>query len=373
MHHLLLSLSFLVLLLPLRAQDTPQLSGSNAAKGVMTFTETTFDFGTITEGKSVVHDFTFTNTGNAHILINAAQSSCGCAVPQWPREPIAPGESGTIKITFYSMNKPGYQEHRLHLLTEYTWPAEHFLYLVGNVEPRGGYPNVAPVPPAQPASPTGPVTEITFEEMTFDFGTITEGEVVAHTYTFTNTGDEPLILSNAKGSCGCTIPAWPQEPIAPGETASMTVEFNSKGKSGQRNQKVTISANTDPAQTFIYLTGRITPRDASLDTPPLLESDETPAASPPAAPAITKPDPNCVTLFPNPTTDRLQLKMGDQAGQPATFALYNYTGQLMARRELEAVEAVVSFDVGHYPAGNYVIQLQVGKRPPETQCFVVKK
>ncbi|WP_020536579.1 DUF1573 domain-containing protein [Lewinella cohaerens] len=368
MRHLLLTLSFLVLLLPLGAQDTPQPSDSNTAKGVMTFAETTFDFGTITEGKSVVHDFTFTNTGNAHIRINAAQSSCGCAVPQWPREPIAPGETGTITITFYSMNKPGYQEHRLHLLTEYTWPAEHFLYLVGNVEPRGGYPEVAPIPPPQPASPAGPITEMTFGEMTFDFGTITEGEVVAHTYTFTNTGDEPLVLSNAKGSCGCTIPAWPQEPIAPGETASMTVEFNSKGKTGQRNQKVTITANTNPVQTFIYLTGRIMPRDASLEMPTLLEADETPAA-----PTVTKPDPNCVTLYPNPTTDQLQLKMGDQAGQPATFALYNYSGQLMARRELEAVEAVVSFDVRHYPAGNYVIQLQVGKRPPETQCFVVKK
>ena len=209
--------------------------------------------------------------------------------------------------------------------------------------------------------------------MTFDFGTITEGEVVAHTYTFTNTGDAPLVLSNAKGSCGCTIPAWPKEPIAPGETASMTVEFNSKGKFGQRNQKVTITANTNPAQTFIYLTGRIMPRDASLEMPPLLEVDETPAASPPAAPTVTKPDPNCVTLFPNPTTDHLQLKMGDQAGQPATFALYNYSGQVMARRELEAVDAIVSFDVRHYPAGNYVIHLQVGNRPPETQWFVVQK
>lgn len=111
--------------------------------------------------------------------------------------------------------------------------------------------------PAQPAVPAGPTTVMAFNETTFDFGTVPEGEKVAHTYTFTNTGNEPLILSDAKGSCGCTVPQWPREPIAPGEDAVVTVEFNSKGKKGKRNQKVTITANTNPPQTFIYLTGEV--------------------------------------------------------------------------------------------------------------------
>ncbi|MCH2084065.1 MAG: DUF1573 domain-containing protein [Saprospiraceae bacterium] len=110
---------------------------------------------------------------------------------------------------------------------------------------------------AEPAVPAGPTTEMTFAETTFDFGTITEGEKVAHTYSFTNTGNEPLILSNAKGSCGCTVPKWPREPIAPGQSAEITVEFNSKNKKGKRNQKVTVTANTNPPQTFIYLTGDV--------------------------------------------------------------------------------------------------------------------
>ena len=241
-----------------------------------------------------------------------------------------------------------------------------------------------PVAPAQPAieaatpaadEPLGPTTSLEFTETTFDWGIITEGDIGAHTYTFTNTGDEPLIITNARGSCGCTIPSWPREPIAPGETASITVEFNSKGKRGKRNQKVTLTANTNPAMTFIYLTGEVVPPDTRPELPPLLGDDEEPAVTPvvPTPPAVAEPDPNCVTLFPNPTTDRLQLDMGDLAGQPGTFALYSYTGQLMAQRTLEAVDAVVNFDVSHYPAGSYVIQLQVGDRPPETQCFVVKK
>ena len=110
---------------------------------------------------------------------------------------------------------------------------------------------------ATAATPTGPTTTMTFAETEYDFGTVTEGEKVSHTYTFTNEGDEPLILSNAKGSCGCTVPQWPREPIAPGATGDVTVEFNSRGKSGDRNQKVTITANTNPAQTFIYLKGKV--------------------------------------------------------------------------------------------------------------------
>lgn len=112
---------------------------------------------------------------------------------------------------------------------------------------------------AQPAAPAGPTTTMTFQETEFDFGTVNEGEKVSHVYTFTNTGDEPLILSNAKGSCGCTVPSWPREPIAPGSTGEITVEFNSKNKKGKRNQKVTITANTNPPQSFIYLKGEVTP------------------------------------------------------------------------------------------------------------------
>ena len=112
-------------------------------------------------------------------------------------------------------------------------------------------------PNAQPAVPAGPTTVMAFNETTFDFGSVPEGEKVAHTYVFKNTGNEPLILSDAKGSCGCTVPQWPREPIAPGGEAEVTVEFNSKGKKGKRNQKVTITANTNPPQTFIYLTGEV--------------------------------------------------------------------------------------------------------------------
>lgn len=118
-------------------------------------------------------------------------------------------------------------------------------------------------PGAEAAVPTGPTTVMDFDATEFDFGTVDEGEKVSHTYSFKNTGDEPLILSNAKGSCGCTVPKWPKEPIPPGEDGEIIVEFNSKNKKGKRNQKVTITANTNPPQTFIYLKGEVNPAEAA--------------------------------------------------------------------------------------------------------------
>jgi len=113
--------------------------------------------------------------------------------------------------------------------------------------------------PAKAQVPTGPTTQLTYEETEWDFGTIEEGESTSHTYNFKNTGKEPLIISNAKGSCGCTVPKWPREPIAPGKSGEITVQFNSKGKKGQRTQKVTITANTNPPQSFLTLKGKVNP------------------------------------------------------------------------------------------------------------------
>ena len=98
-----------------------------------------------------------------------------------------------------------------------------------------------------------PVME--FEEEIFDFGTIAQGEKVNFVYKFTNTGDADLIISSAKGSCGCTVPDWPKQPIAPGEVSEIKVVFNSDGKSGNQHKDVSINANTQPALNKIAFKG----------------------------------------------------------------------------------------------------------------------
>jgi hypothetical protein len=101
------------------------------------------------------------------------------------------------------------------------------------------------------------VAKFTFESETYDFGTITQGEKVAFTFRFKNSGKKDLIISAANGSCGCTVPDYPKKPIAPGEEARIDVTFDSEGKSGKQQKTITIVANTYPNQKILYLTGEI--------------------------------------------------------------------------------------------------------------------
>jgi len=85
---------------------------------------------------------------------------------------------------------------------------------------------------------------ITFDKKTHDFGDIMQGDKVEHTFYFTNTGNEPLIITNVQVTCGCTTPkGWPREPIPPGGKGELTVSFNSAGKSGRQNKPVTVVSN----------------------------------------------------------------------------------------------------------------------------------
>lgn len=102
-------------------------------------------------------------------------------------------------------------------------------------------------------------TEISFEKMSFDFGTVKDGDMVHHTFKFKNTGDKNLILINVTGSCGCTVPEdWPKHPIAPGETGEIKVVFNSSGRVGNVKKNVSVEANTNPTLSVLNLSGIVT-------------------------------------------------------------------------------------------------------------------
>lgn len=96
-----------------------------------------------------------------------------------------------------------------------------------------------------------------FVEETYDFGKIKDGEKVSYDFIFKNEGKTPLIIKDATATCGCTVPEWPKEPVAPGQSGKISVVFNSAGKSGLQDKIVTITANTVPAQTQIHLVGEI--------------------------------------------------------------------------------------------------------------------
>lgn len=95
--------------------------------------------------------------------------------------------------------------------------------------------------------------QMKFETPVIDYGTIEHKADGQREFVFTNTGDAPLIISNAKGSCGCTVPNFPKAPIAPGERGSIDVTFDSKGRTGKQSKAVTITANTNPNRKVIRI------------------------------------------------------------------------------------------------------------------------
>lgn len=97
---------------------------------------------------------------------------------------------------------------------------------------------------------------ITFEEEVYDFGVAEEGSIIRHSYKFTNTGQAPLLISYARSTCGCTVPEWPQEPIAPGESGQISVKFDATNRVGRQSKPITIISNTIPNKTVIKLIGR---------------------------------------------------------------------------------------------------------------------
>jgi hypothetical protein len=101
--------------------------------------------------------------------------------------------------------------------------------------------------------------KISFTKETHDYGTIKNGADGSCTFEFKNTGNAPLIISNAKGSCGCTVPTWPHEPIAPGAKGSIVVKYDTK-RAGAINKSVTITSNAvnEPNQ-IIRIKGNVLP------------------------------------------------------------------------------------------------------------------
>ncbi len=101
--------------------------------------------------------------------------------------------------------------------------------------------------------PAGPKTEISFQDTNHDFGVINQDSENKKVFTFTNTGSEPLIIENAKGSCGCTVPKYPKEPIAPGATGEIEVVYKPGKQKNKQTKNVTITANTDPSKTILTI------------------------------------------------------------------------------------------------------------------------
>jgi len=137
---------------------------------------------------------------------------------------------------------------------------------------------VNPAPTTSDPESKGSLSEITFEKTAHDYGTIKQSANGVYEFKFKNSGTEPLIISHAQGSCGCTVPKWPQEPIKPGESGVIQVSYDTK-RVGPFNKSVTITSNakTEPTK-VISISGVVE----------AVPEPATPAATPTAVPVEPK-------------------------------------------------------------------------------------
>ncbi len=110
-------------------------------------------------------------------------------------------------------------------------------------------------------------TKLVFKDSLHEFGDVNEGDFAKYEFVFTNTGNEPLYVRDAKASSGCTTPEWTKDTIETGDEGKSLVQFNSDGRPGDFQKTVTVVANTDPEATVITIAGHVIPKVKDISGP----------------------------------------------------------------------------------------------------------
>jgi hypothetical protein len=139
--------------------------------------------------------------------------------------------------------------------------------------------NPATAPAATPAAPkVDPDAGVfKFKEETHDYGKVPEGPLAEYDFEFKNTGKKPIVITEAHGSCGCTVPKWPNEPILPGKKGTIHVAYNTSGRQGPIDKSVTVTSNAQQSPMVLHIKGFVEPK-------PVEAQPAAPAAAP-ATPA----------------------------------------------------------------------------------------
>jgi hypothetical protein len=191
----------------------------------ISFKETTHQFKDVEEGQLAITNFGFKNTGTAPLTLKNVKASCGCTSPSWPRDSIMPGDSGNIKVAF---NSSGYANRTFAKSVTVTTNIQEngqdkmaFLYINGNVIPKQ-YP-------------------LRFSEPSHDFGNLKKGKSVQWTVNLINDGDSAVFIKTVTPSCPCIVVGNTTAPLAPHQSLTLNITFNSKSvepKDVQDNFKI---------------------------------------------------------------------------------------------------------------------------------------
>ena len=220
-----------------------------------------------------------------------------------------------------------------------------------------------------------PITTIEWHEPSFEFGEIAEGEKIKNVFTFTNTGKEPLVITNAKGSCGCTVPMWPKEPILPGATAELLVQFDSKNKGKEGGQfqskRVSITANTDPVISYLTIKGKVfkEPKQEIVFKKEA-KKEEIKQAKKLAAQNMDV-DSDKVLLYPNPTDGELRVNIQDYENVSGSIEIFNSTGARVMEKDVQDFGDEQLINVVDYLPGIYTVSIKIEGKNRIAKRFVV--
>ncbi len=192
--------------------------------------QTQHDFGKITQGDVVSHDFIIINTGGDTLVIEEVRAGCGCTAVSPEKKSLLPGEQTKILVSFDSKGRKGHQQKYVYVTSNDKETPELRLSFTADIKE-----------PLMGEAASG--ARLQFETTTHDFGVIEEGSIVDWNAKFTNTGKSDLIINDVKSSCGCTAAVVSGKIIKPGETGNLRIEFDSSNRTGKINKTVTLYTN----------------------------------------------------------------------------------------------------------------------------------
>ena len=210
------------------------ISFACSAQGELKFESESHDFGEVTEGEQATHEFKYTNTGNAPVILANVQASCGCTTPNWSKDPILPGKTGTITATYNSSGRPGPFTKTVTVTGNMkTTPLQ--LTLRGMVLKKVEKVNYT-------AEELKNSPKAVLEKDKFVLGKIEQNRKVSTKIQVSNKGASPLEISEVQSVCNCTNYTIDKQTLAPGETAVIDLGYTPRSK-GMQNENVYITTN----------------------------------------------------------------------------------------------------------------------------------
>ena len=202
--------------------------------------ESEHNFGNITEGEVVSHNFVVYNRGNDTLTISRVKASCGCTAAEPNNNNLLPGDSTSIKVEFNSSRRNGVQKKYVYVFSNDLKTPQMRLVFTANVINKDGLSSVEK-------------PNIKLSKYNHNFGNVKEGQILDLKIAVSNNGNGDLKIKKVKSSCGCTAALMSENLLKPNETSELKIEFDTKNLSGQIARTITLFSN-DPKHPTRVLT-----------------------------------------------------------------------------------------------------------------------